>query len=98
MYGKHFVYTSVTLFLYGFGRVLLYCRGNAYANHMRTGLQSCAVWLAIVSSPGTVCLYLDGAVFLYSGGDMLFMIWALARLLAPCGEQSCLPLAQFVCI
>ena len=30
---------------------------------------SCTVWHAFFSTHGTFCLYLDGAVFLCSGGD-----------------------------
>ena len=35
---------------------------------MGIGAPSCTVWQAVLSSLGTVCLYLNGAVFLYSGG------------------------------
>ena len=48
----------------------MYGGGDAYdVNDMGIGAPSCTVWQTFFFSPVTVCLYLDGAVFLYIGGD-----------------------------
>ena len=67
------------------GTVDLYSSGAAYFfNDMGIGAPSCTVWRRILSCESAQLSYIVAAQRIF------LMIWALARLLAPCGDVFCL--------